>query len=240
MSALNCENIKKVYSSKKGEKIALEEISFEVEEGELFMISGPSRSGKSTLLSIIGGLLQPTVGTVQIHGTNLFTLPEKEASEFRLRHLGYVFQNPMLIDSLTLYENIIAPMHLLGIKNKHAHTRVLEVLDSVGLSEQKEELPKNLSEAEKSLAAIARSLALLPKLLIYDEPTAHLDHSASVKILTYLKELAYDHSVTIITTITDVRLHPFAGRVAKMKEGKISMICGEGNAMESEPPFLKL
>lgn len=240
MSALICENIKKVYKTKKEDKVALADVSFEVEEGELFMISGPSRCGKTTLLSIIGGLLAPTEGRVEIHGANLFNMSEKEAAEFRLRHLGYVFQNPHLIETRTLYDNIIAPMHLLGIRTKHAHTRVLEVLDQVGLSGQRDDLPQTLSEAEKCLAAIARSLVLLPKLLIYDEPTAHLDHSASVKILTYLKELAYDHSTTIIATITDVRLHPFAGRVAKMKEGKISMICGEMHSMESEPPFLKL
>ena len=167
-------------------------------------------------------------------------MDEKQRSEFRLRHIGYVFQKPELIDSLTIFENIIAPMHLMGIKASLAEKRVLEVLDQVGLSAQKNDSPHILSEAEKSLAAIARSLVLLPKILIMDEPTNQLDHSAGVKIMTFLRELAYDHSVTIISTITDVRLHPFANRVAKMKEGRITMIAGEPSGLESEPPFLKI
>ncbi len=240
MTACYVQNIKKIYPAKGEEKVALEDVSFEVEEGELFVITGPSRSGKTTLLSIIGGLLKPTSGTCEIHGTNLFELSDKEASEFRLRHIGYVFQKPTLINSYTIFENVIAPMYLIGMRAKDAKKRALEVLDQVGLIKQKDDYPKMLSEAEKSLTSIARSLALLPKVLIYDEPTSSLDHSASVKLLTFLKELAYDHDTTIISTITDVRLQPFANRVAKMKEGKIVMIVGETSSQESEPPFLKL
>lgn len=240
MSALFMENVGLTYPSKKDDLRALDEINLDIEEGELFMVSGPSRCGKSSFMSVVGGLLKPTTGVVEIHGTNLYSLPEKEAAAFRLRHLGYVFQNPQLIDAFTVFENIAAPMHLLGIKDKLVQTRVSEVLDQVGMTKQKDEYPNKLSEAEKMLTAIGRSLVTSPRLLIYDEPTVHLDHAASVKILTFLKELAYDHNTTIVTAISDVRLHPFAGRVAKMKGGRIAMVFGETQETESEPPFLKL
>src|SRR3990167_2909941 len=176
MSACHLENVRKVFPAKKGEFVALDDISFDVEEGEVYMITGPSRCGKTTLLSIIGGLLEPTSGICSLHGMNLYHLNEKEAAEFRLRHIGFVFQTPQLINSFTVFENIIVPMHLMDIRHKLAEERVLEVIDQLGLMLHKDVYPNMLSEAEKTLVAIARALVRIPKLLILDEPTANLDH----------------------------------------------------------------
>ncbi len=240
MSACYVENVRKVFPTKQGEFVALEDISFDVEEGEVYMITGPSRCGKTTLLSIIGGLLEPTSGTSTLHGMNLYNMDEKEAADFRLRHIGYVFQTPQLISSFTLLENLSVPLHLMGIRNKLAEERALEVIEQLGLLTHKDDVPDILSEAEKTLVAIGRALVLLPKILILDEPTSSLDHSSGVKILTHLRELAYDHQITVIAAITDVRLHPFADRVAKMRDGKIFMVSGEPGAIENATPFLKL
>ncbi len=240
MNACHLEKIRKLFSTKQGEFITLEDISLDVEEGEVYMITGPSRSGKTTLLSIIGGLLTPTSGIVTLHGTNLFEIGEHEAAQFRLRHIGFVFQTPQLINSFTVFENILVPLHLMGLPKKLAGERALEVIDQLGLMLYKDEKPDILSETGKTLTAIARALVLLPKILILDEPTANLDHTSGVKILTHLRELAYDHQITVIAAITDVRLHPFADRVAKIREGKIFMVSGEPGAIENDTPFLKL
>ena len=240
MTACLCEQIKKIIFQKQQIFPLLEDISFEVQEGEVYMITGPSRCGKSTLLRIIGGLLKPTSGTVSVFGLNLFDMNERSASDFRLRNIGYVFETSSLIDSLSLFDNIAVPMRLVGISSPLIETRVLEILGQIGMVDQKNQYPTQISEGEKSLICIARALVLLPKLLILDEPTLHLDHPTGVKIFTHIRELAYDHQITIISATTDIRLHPFADRVAKMKEGKISMVAGEPSTKENELPFLKL
>lgn len=240
MSACQLDNVTKIFKTNKGTCHALKEISLTIEEGELFMITGPSCAGKSTLLSVIGGLMPPTGGACTIHRTNLYALSEKESAEFRLRHIGYVFQTPHLISSMTIFENLLVPTYLMGLREQLGKQRAVEILDQLGMNSHIESFPEELSEGEKALVALGRALMLLPKVLILDEPTDNLDHALGVKVCTFLKEIASDHGITVIMANSDVRLHPFADRVAKMQEGKIVMLAGESLALENEPPFLKL
>jgi len=229
---IRCEGVKK--------EGRLNGVSCEIYQGECVILTGPPGAGKSTFLSLLGGMLQPTEGSVEVLGENLFTLSDKDRSLFRLQNIGYLFQSQCLIDSLSLLENVLIPLRFSQISDKEAKEMALERLNQMGMVGKKDLFPPQLSQGEKQLTALARAMVNYPKILLLDEPTNYLDHHMGVLIMTIIRDLVLDHGVTAVASIGDVRLHPFASRVFRMRSGLIVDILGEAVTGEAPPPYLKI
>lgn len=234
MSIVACSQISKSFD---GKKIALEEIELYVEEEEFIIISGSPGSGKTTLLSILEGYLTPTNGQVSVLGYNLFEMNAFQKAKFRRENLGVVFQNGRLIESLTVLDNVIAPLASSKNSKKTAYLKAMSALNYMGIDSKKNCYLEELSGSEIQLVAMSRALVNQPRVLLLDEPTQFLDHQTGVKVMTYLRQMALDHQMTIIAVLNDVRLFPFASRVIRMKGGKIVDVLGESLI---DSPFLRI
>jgi putative ABC transport system ATP-binding protein len=199
---------------------ALRGVSLEVTAGEYVAIAGPSGSGKSTLLQLIGGIDSPSSGTVEILGTRLDTLKDRELTRLRLTRLGFVFQRFHLLPVLTAQENVELPMAEAGIGRGERRARAVELLDYVGLKQRAAHRATQLSGGEMQRVAIARALANHPALLLADEPTGELDAVTGGEILSLFRRLNRDGTTLIVVT-HDEQLASEAGRVIHMRDGRI-------------------
>jgi putative ABC transport system ATP-binding protein len=199
---------------------ALRGVSLEVQAGEYVAIAGPSGSGKSTLLQLIGGIDSPSSGKVEILGTSLNTLSDRELTRLRLTRLGFVFQRFHLLPVLTARENVELPMAEAGVPRRERQARALELLDYVGLRHRAGHRATQLSGGEMQRVAIARALANRPVLLLADEPTGELDAATGEEILTLFRRINADGATLIVVT-HDERLATQAGRVIHMLDGRI-------------------
>ena len=208
---------------------ALQGVSLAVRSGEYVAIAGPSGSGKSTLLQLIGGIDVPTAGVVEILGTRLDTLSDRDLTRLRLTRLGFVFQRFHLLPVLTAGENVELPMAEAGISARERRARALELLGYVGLEHRVSHRATQLSGGEMQRVAIARALANRPALLLADEPTGELDAATGEEILALFSRLNRDGTTLVVVT-HDERLATQAGRVIHMLDGRIR------NAEESSEP----
>jgi putative ABC transport system ATP-binding protein len=199
---------------------ALRGVSLEVSPGEYVAIAGPSGSGKSTLLQLIGGIDSPSAGTVEILGTRLDTLTDRQLTRLRLTRLGFVFQRFHLLPVLTAQENVELPMAEAGVRTRERRARALELLDYVGLKQRASHRATQLSGGEMQRVAIARALANRPALLLADEPTGELDAGTGGEILSLFRRLNSDGTTLIVVT-HDEQLAAEAGRVIHMRDGRI-------------------
>jgi putative ABC transport system ATP-binding protein len=199
---------------------ALRGVSLEVSAGEYVAIAGPSGSGKSTLLQLIGGIDSPSAGTVEILGTRLDTLTDRQLTRLRLTRLGFVFQRFHLLPVLTAQENVELPMAEAGVRTRERRARALELLDYVGLKQRASHRATQLSGGEMQRVAIARALANRPALLLADEPTGELDAGTGGEILSLFRRLNSDGTTLIVVT-HDEQLAAEAGRVIHMRDGRI-------------------
>jgi putative ABC transport system ATP-binding protein len=199
---------------------ALRGVSLAVGAGEYVAIAGPSGSGKSTLLQLIGGIDNPSSGQVEILGTSLNTLSDRELTRLRLTRLGFVFQRFHLLPVLTARENVELPMAEAGISRQARQARAVELLDYVGLKHRTAHRATQLSGGEMQRVAIARALANRPALLLADEPTGELDAATGEEILTLFRRINADGTTLIVVT-HDERLAAQATRVIHMLDGRI-------------------
>ena len=199
---------------------ALRGVSFDVREGEYVAIVGPSGCGKSTLLNLIGAIDKPTSGTVRIRGESATHMRDRDATEFRLRNIGFVFQRFYLMTMLTARENVELPMAEAGIKPADRAARARELLSYVGLSHRENHRPSQLSGGEQQRVAIARALANKPALLLADEPTGELDAKTGAEIIALFGKLNRD-GTTIVVVTHDEELASAADRKIHMRDGVI-------------------
>jgi putative ABC transport system ATP-binding protein len=199
---------------------ALRGISMEVRSGEYVAVVGPSGSGKSTLLQLIGGIDIPSRGSVEIMGTSLSSLSDRQLTRLRLDRLGFVFQRFHLLPVLTARENVELPMAEAGMKGRERVARALELLGYVGLRHRAGHMVTQLSGGEMQRVAIARALANRPALLLADEPTGELDAATGDEILVLFSRLNRDGTTLVVVT-HDERLAAQAGRVIHMLDGRI-------------------
>jgi putative ABC transport system ATP-binding protein len=199
---------------------ALRGVSLEVRSGEYIAIAGPSGSGKSTLLQLIGGIDVPTSGVVEILGTRLDTLSDRNLTRLRLTRLGFVFQRFHLLPVLTAGENVELPMAEAGMPAKERRLRALELLAYVGLEHRAGHRATQLSGGEMQRVAIARALANRPALLLADEPTGELDAATGGEIVALFRRLNEDGTTLVVVT-HDEQLASEAGRVIHMLDGRI-------------------
>jgi len=201
---------------------ALRGVSLEVQSGEYVAIAGPSGSGKSTLLQLIGGIDYPSAGTVDIMGTRLDALSDRELTRLRLTRLGFVFQRFHLLPVLTARENVELPMAEAGVAASERHARARELLAYVGLEHRGAHRATQLSGGEMQRVAIARALANRPALLLADEPTGELDAATGDEILALFRRLNGDGTTLVVVTHDD-RLAAQAGRIIHMLDGRLNV-----------------
>jgi len=219
---IKIENLKKTYAGKPPTE-ALKNVSFNVERGEFLAVMGRSGSGKSTFLHQLGLIDIPTEGKIIINDVDVLALSESEKTKFRLRHLGYVFQEYALISELTAWENTYLPAHALTNSNNYK-IRAKEVLEIVGLSHRLDHFPHELSGGEQQRVAIARALINNPKIIFADEPTANLDSVSSKIILDLFQKLKKGFGQTIVMVTHEPEDKKYADRVLWLKDGSIEKI----------------
>lgn len=219
MNILKIENLKKVYGSGETEVKALDDISFQVEEGEFIAIIGPSGSGKSTLLHSIAGLEKPTSGNVYFYDKDIYIMNKKELTILRRQKIGIIYQFYNLIPTLNVEENIILPMEL---DRKKIDTKKLdEIIKFLGLEKRKKHLPNELSGGQQQKVAIGRALMINPTIILADEPTGNLDSKSSEEIMQVLKKANKDYKQTIIMITHNLEIAKLADRIIKIEDGKI-------------------
>lgn len=219
MNILKIENLKKVYGSGETEVKALDDISFQVEEGEFIAIIGPSGSGKSTLLHSIAGLEKPTSGKVYFYDKDIYKMRKKELTILRRQKIGIIYQFYNLIPTLNVEENIILPIEL---DRKKIDTKKLdEIIKFLGLEKRKKHLPNELSGGQQQKVAIGRALMINPIIILADEPTGNLDSKSSEEIMQVLKKANKDYKQTIIMITHNLEIAKLADRIIKIEDGKI-------------------
>jgi lipoprotein-releasing system ATP-binding protein len=197
---LKVENISKDYPAPDGKLQILSDVSLSLSPGDAVSIVGPSGSGKSTLLYILGALEPPSSGTVSLDGRNPFQLKQKELATFRNEQIGFVFQDHCLLPQCSVIENVLTPTLVAAKKNNYAE-RGRDLLEQVGLQARFAHRPAQLSGGEKQRVALARALIMKPRLLLCDEPTGNLDHTAAEAVASLLLEL-HERQETILVVVT--------------------------------------
>jgi len=199
---------------------ALEDVSFQVTEGEFVSISGPSGAGKTTLLNIIGGLDTPTSGSIKVFGHDLSARDEDFLAAFRCAYVGFVFQSYNLISTLTSLENVAFAMEIAGWPAKQAVKRAKKLLKTVGLSHRADHFPSQLSGGEQQRIAFIRALANDPPLVLVDEPTGNLDFKTGLEVVSVLAGLKEKGKSMIVAT-HDERIIELSNRKLRMLDGRI-------------------
>jgi putative ABC transport system ATP-binding protein len=219
-TVLRARDIGKVVKSGEDDLVILREIAFEVAAGEAVAIVGASGSGKSTLLAILAGLDTPSTGTVELDGTDIFSLDEDARAELRGRSVGFVFQSFQLLPSLTALENTMLPLELAGRPDAEAEARL--ILQRVGLGERLRHYPKHLSGGEQQRVALARAFVVRPKLLLADEPTGSLDAESGTGVIDLVFELNRSYGTTLVMVTHDEGLAKRCGRQIRLVAGRIA------------------
>ena len=219
MEVLRTEELTREYGFGDNKVVALNHVSFSVEEGEFVTILGPSGSGKSTLLHLLGGVDKPTSGKVYIGGQSIYEMKERELTAFRRRKIGQIYQFYNLIPVLNVEENICLPMLL---DHRQAERKDLdELLDLLGLTERVNHLPSELSGGQQQRVAIGRALISKPKLILADEPTGNLDQKNSREIIKLFRELNEKYGQTILLITHDEKIAEHAERILVIEDGRI-------------------
>lgn len=219
MIILQTHNLTKIYGEGETEVIALNNVNLSVEKGEFAAIVGTSGSGKSTLLHMVGGLDNPTSGTVIVDGQKTDTLDKDELTVFRRRNIGFVFQQYNLVPMLTVWENIVLPLKLDGRTPEKKYLD--EIVTTLGLEKKLNRMPNELSGGQQQRVAIARALAAKPAILLADEPTGNLDSKTSQDVIGLLKVTGSRFHQTILMITHNEEIAQTADRIIRIEDGKI-------------------
>ena len=210
----------KVYRRGTSEVRAVDGIDLDVAAGAFMTIMGRSGSGKTTLLDLLGCLLRPTDGTLEIDGRNVVGASDGELATIRRERIGFVFQEFNLIPTLTAVENVMLPLRY-GPRRRDARTRAVELLELVGLGERLSHRPTELSGGEQQRVAIARSLVNEPAVVLADEPTGELDSVTSDRLIASLRDLNRERGVTIVIVTHDAGVAGATDRVVRLQDGRV-------------------
>lgn len=221
MKVIELKNLSKIYNPETIPVRAINDVTLSVEEGEFTAIVGPSGCGKTTLLNMIGGLDISSEGSVDIGGVSINEMSESELTAFRLQHIGFVFQAYNLIPVLTAKENIEFIMVLQNRDAKTMQERSGDLLDRMGIKDQRDRRPSELSGGQQQRVAVARALASRPKFVLADEPTANLDSGSTEALLDIMAKLNKEEKITFIFSTHDQRVIDRAKRIIKLVDGEI-------------------
>jgi putative ABC transport system ATP-binding protein len=220
MRMITLTQVSKIFEGKRTAK-ALENVTLQVNRGELVAIVGPSGSGKSTLLNLIGGLDRPTGGTIAIEGQNLTDLSDDDLTRVRRDKIGFIFQFFNLLPTLNCLENVSLPLHLRHWTRPKIQERARELLHMVQLDHRMDHLPDELSGGERQRVAIARALSVYPPILLADEPTGNLDTATGAEILRLVHDLHERLNSTVLVVTHDAGVADQCERVLKLRDGHI-------------------
>ena len=221
MEIIKTTGLTKTYQNNTLKVEAVKQVDLSISEGEFTAIVGPSGSGKTTLFNMIGGLDDITAGTVEIAGTNISSLNENELIDFRLKHIGFVFQAYNLIPVLTAKENVAFIMLMQGLSEEERMQRSEDLLKQVGLGDKFDSRPNQLSGGQQQRVAVARALASKPRFILADEPTANLDSQSTSTLLDLMAEMNKKQNITFLFSTHDQRVIDKARRVITIEDGKI-------------------
>lgn len=220
MKILEVQHVVKTYGSHQNQVKALSDVSFAAEQGEFIAIVGTSGSGKSTLLNLLGGLDVPTEGRICIRGYDIGSLTRKEQTIFRIRNIGFVFQNYSLMPVLNVYDNVALPITF--DKGSHVDREYIRgLLNELGLWEKRKRYPSELSGGQQQRAAIARALANKPALLLADEPTGNLDSKTAVEVIGLLKASSQKYHQTVLMVTHNEALAQTCDRIIRIEDGRL-------------------
>lgn len=221
MKVVEINDVFKTYHDTEVEVKAVNGVTLSFEKGDFAVIVGPSGSGKTTLLNLIGGLDRPTAGEIIVAGHRLSELKPSELIDFRMDHVGFVFQSYNLIPVLTAAENVEFIMSLQKWPKEKRMARTDEMLQSVGLADRHRSRPSQLSGGQQQRVAVARALAPRPQFILADEPTANLDTKSAETLLDIMEKLNREEEMTFIFSTHDVRVMKRARRVITLEDGKV-------------------
>ena len=221
MSLIEIKNLSKTYTFGGQVVHAVCDLDLKIEKTEFAVLAGPSGSGKTTLLNLIGGLDQPTAGTIKVDGYSLDQARPKDLADFRLRSIGFIFQDHNLIPVLTAAENAEYVLLLQKVPKKERRIIVDSVFQELGLDGLQNRMPKELSGGQQQRVAIARALAPNPKLILADEPTASLDSKTSSNLLELLLDLNNRKGISIVASSHDPMVMDYSKRTILLQDGRL-------------------
>jgi bacitracin transport system ATP-binding protein len=237
MYILEAKKIYKSYGNKFNRQEVLKGLDIQVRKGEFLSIMGPSGSGKTTLLNVLSSIDRANGGTITIGGRDIVGMKEKELAEFRKRHLGFIFQEYHLLDTLTVKENILLPLTITKTPKREAEERFRELAAELGIFELRDKYPNEISGGEKQRTSAARAFIHNPSVIFADEPTGALDSKSASDLLNKLQELNRKRNATIVMVTHDPVAASFSERVIFIKDGQIYTQLVKGN--ETRQSFLK-
>jgi len=220
MSLVIAEQVRKTYRTGETEVDALKGVSFTIEPGSFVSFVGPSGSGKTTLLNLVGCLDSPTEGRLTVVGTDISTLSRTDGAAFRGNEIGFIFQDFNLLPVLSVYENVEYPLLMIQkTPEAERRSRVMQLLEAVGMADQAGKRPDQISGGQKQRAAVARALVTNPKLVLADEPTANLDHDTAFMVINLMKEMRGQFGTTFVFSTHDPRIVGEAEVVHHLEDG---------------------
>lgn len=221
--SLEVRNVSLVFGDGDQQVKALDDVSVELDAGELVIVLGPSGAGKSSLLAVCGGLQTPTSGTVSIDGLDINDATRKKQTKIRRDSIGFVFQQSNLIPSLTSLDQLLLLTHLRGRRPKAAdRKKALQMLEEVGMAAKADRRPNELSGGERQRVGIARAFMTDPKILLVDEPTSMLDRGRGHQIVELLKRECHEHNVATLMVTHDQSILDQADRVVEISDGRLA------------------
>lgn len=223
MSQIVIQNLNKLYNPNNPNAFyALKNINLSIEEGEIVILKGVSGSGKSTLLSLIGGLSKPSSGEILVNAHNIAKLPDIMSSAYRHKEIGFIFQSFNLLEGLSVYQNILAPLALTSLSKEAMHDKVSQAMSLANIEHKKDQNVGSLSGGERQRCAIARAVVMEPEIILADEPTANLDKENALIFIEILKKFKLLHKTVVIAT-HDTLFDDLAciDRCVQMRDGEL-------------------
>ena len=219
---LDVRELRKTFGAGAAKVVAVDGIDLAVHRGETTIISGPSGAGKTTLVTLLGGILTPTSGTVCIGGRDIGSMTAAESAEIRRNKVGFVFQTFGLLDALTVRENVEVALNLAGTGGASARQQAESLLTRLGMEHRLHAKPPTLSGGERQRVAIARALMNDPELILADEPTANLDSKQGRQVADILRTLADTYKVAVVIVSHDQRIYDVADRIVWLEDGRLT------------------
>ena len=233
-TVLEVKNIEKYYGNKSNLTKAIDNVSFQVEQGEFVGIMGASGSGKTTLLNCISTIDRVTAGQILINGQDITRLKGNNLNKFRREELGFIFQDFNLLDTLTCFENIALALTIQKVKPREIQNRVKNVAEKLGITEILKKYPYQISGGQKQRVASARAIVTDPKLILADEPTGALDSKAARQLLESFESLNQKMNATILMVTHDAFTASYADRIIFIKDGRIFNELIKGNSSRKQ------
>ncbi len=221
MNILEAVNIHKAYGNKFTKQEVLKGLDLTSTKGEFIAIMGASGSGKTTLLNVLSSIDKVSRGSIYIEGQEMTKMKDKKIAQFRMNHLGFIFQDYHLLDTLTVKENILLPLSVQKANKKEAEYRFKEMAETLGISDIKDKYPNEISGGQKQRTAAARAFIHEPSIIFADEPTGALDSKSAADLLQKLEQLNETHGATIVMVTHDALAASYCSRVIYLKDGQI-------------------